>query len=145
MFFLIHGNNLEESNYDYTDFILPKEDVPGSDLTSKTVLTGTRNINIICKSLVNSPEDEYTAAPNKFLNKCACDVLYLPKDIASEPPPTTIEVQKEVNEKYMGRVIKYSTLVYEKYEKQPVVLIVGVSNVIVSVHNILLPTRSHPF
>jgi hypothetical protein len=45
----------------------------------------------------------------------------------------------------MGRVIKYSTLVYEKYEKHPVVLIVGVSGVTASVNNILVPATINPF
>lgn len=95
--------------------------------------------------MVNAPEDQYTAAPNEFLNKCACDVLYLPKAIDSEYPPIMMEVQKNANEKYMCRAVKYSTLVYEKYEKYPVVLIVGVSSVTASINNILAPATSHPF
>jgi hypothetical protein len=87
MFSLTHNNNLEESEHNVTDFLLPKELVSGSDIISKAVLTNTRIINIISKSLVTTPEDQYTAAPNEFLNKCACDVLYLPKAIASEYPP----------------------------------------------------------
>lgn len=79
------------------------------------------------------------------MNKCACDGLYLPKAIASEYPPIMIEVQKDVNEKYMCRTVKYSTLVYEKYEKHPVVLVVGVSNVIAAANNILVPATNHPF
>jgi hypothetical protein len=45
----------------------------------------------------------------------------------------------------MGRVINYSALVYEKYEKHPVILIVGVSSVTVAVNNILGPATSCPF
>ncbi|ORE11361.1 hypothetical protein BCV72DRAFT_219865 [Rhizopus microsporus var. microsporus] len=122
-----HNSDLEESEHNVTDYSLPKEHVPGSDLISKAVLVDTRIINITSKNLVNAPEDQYTAAPNEFLNKCACDVLYLPKAIDSEYPPIMIEVQKDVNEKYMYRAVKYSTLVYKRYEKYPVVLIVGVS------------------
>ncbi|KAG0749666.1 hypothetical protein G6F16_004842 [Rhizopus arrhizus] len=135
----------EESEHNVTDYLLPKEHVPGSDLISKVVLTDTRIINIISKSLVNASEDQYTAAQNEFLNKCACDVLYLPKAIDSEYPPIIIEVQKDVNENYMCRAVKYSILVYEKYEKHPVVLIVGVSSVTASINNILAPATSHPF
>ncbi|KAI8977685.1 hypothetical protein BDF20DRAFT_976201 [Mycotypha africana] len=145
MFSLSHINDLEESEHNVTDYLLPKEHVPGSDLISKAVLNDTRIINIISKSLVSASEDQYTAAPNGFLNKCACDVLYLPKTINSEYPPIMIEVQKDINEKYMCRAVKYSTLVYEKYEKYPVVLIVGVSSVTALVNNILAPATSHPF
>lgn len=145
MFSLSHNNILEESEHNVIDYLLPKEYVPGSDLISKAVLTDTRIISIISKSLINAPEDQYTAAPNEFLNKCACDVLYLPKATVSEYPPKIIEVQNDVNEKYMGRAIKYSALVYEKYEKHPVVLIVGVSSVTAAINNILGPATSHPF
>ncbi|KAG1178130.1 hypothetical protein G6F71_002073 [Rhizopus microsporus] len=75
--------------------------VPGSDLISKAILTDDRIINIICKSLNNSPQDHYMAAPSEFLNKSACDVLYLPKVALSEYPPIIVEVQKNVNEKYI--------------------------------------------
>ncbi|RCH88515.1 hypothetical protein CU097_002122 [Rhizopus azygosporus] len=86
--------------------------VPGSDLISKAILTDDRIINIICKSLNNSPQDHYMAAPSEFLNKSACDVLYLPKVALSEYPPIIVEVQKNVN---------------EKYSKYPIILIIGVS------------------
>lgn len=51
-----------------------------------------------------------------------------------------IEVQKDVNKKFECRAIKYSTVVYEKYKKYLVVLIVGVS-----INNILASATSHPF
>lgn len=86
------------------------------------VLTGDRIINIICKSLNNSPQYYYMTAPSEFLNKSACDVLYLPKVALSEYPPIIIEVQKKVNEKYMSRATRYSILVYEKYSKYPLLL-----------------------
>lgn len=111
MFSLSCNNILEESEHNVTDYLLPKEHVPGSDLISKAVLTDTRIISITNKSLVNAPEDQYTTAPNEFLNKCTCDILYLPKAIASEYPPIMIEIQKDVNENYMCRAVKYSTLV----------------------------------
>ncbi|RCH87335.1 hypothetical protein CU098_006237, partial [Rhizopus stolonifer] len=95
------------------------------------------------KSLVKAPEGQYTAAPNELLDKRAYNVLYFPKVIASKYPPLMIETQK--NEQYMCHAVKYSTLIYEKYEKYPVVLIVGVSSVTASVNDILAPSTSHPF
>lgn len=68
-----------------------------------------------------------------------------PKPTVSEYPPIIIEVQNDVNEKNMGRATKYSALVYEKYEKHPVVLIVGVSSVTAAINSILGPATSHPF
>ncbi|KAI7857960.1 hypothetical protein BDC45DRAFT_499755 [Circinella umbellata] len=62
-------------------------------------------------------------APSEFLDKSACDVLYLPKMSLSEYSPIIVEVQKVVNEKYMSRATRYSTLVYEKYNKYPVIII----------------------
>ncbi|ORE03556.1 hypothetical protein BCV72DRAFT_308107 [Rhizopus microsporus var. microsporus] len=93
------------------DYLLPEEFATGSDLISKVVLADKRIINIICKSLNNSPQDHYMAAPSEFLDKNACNVLYLPKVALSEYPPIIIEVQKNVNEKYMSRAARYSPLV----------------------------------
>ncbi len=59
------------------------------------------------------------AALSEFLNKSACDVLYLPKVALGEYPPIIVEIQKVVSEKYMARAARYSTLVYEKYSKCP--------------------------
>ncbi|KAL4209668.1 hypothetical protein AB4K20DRAFT_1977695 [Rhizopus microsporus] len=102
--------------------------VPGSDLISKAILTDDRIINIICKSLNNSPQDHYMAAPSEFLNKSACDVLYLPKVALSEYPPIIVEVQKNVN---------------EKYSKYPIILIIGVSTVTTSVTSKLNPATPY--
>jgi hypothetical protein len=83
------------------------------------------------------------AAPSEFLNKSACDVLYLPKVALSEYPPIIVEVQKNINEKYMSRAARFSILVYEKYSKYPVVLIIGVSTVTTSVTSKLAPATPY--
>lgn len=47
-----HNNDLEKSEHKVTNYLPPKKHVPESDLISKAVLTDTRIINIISKSLV---------------------------------------------------------------------------------------------
>ncbi|KAI8977666.1 hypothetical protein BDF20DRAFT_976172 [Mycotypha africana] len=126
------------------DYSLPRKFVPGTDLISKAVLTNDEVINILCKSVNNSPQDHYMAAPSEFF-KSACDVLYLPKMTLSEYSPIIVEVQKVVNEKYMSRATRYSTLVYEKYNKYPIVLIIGVSAVTTPVASKLTTAIDYPY
>ncbi|KAI9486354.1 MAG: hypothetical protein EXX96DRAFT_40301 [Benjaminiella poitrasii] len=137
--------HLEANDELINDYSLPRKFVPGTDLISKAVLTNDKVINILCKSVNNSPQDHYMAAPSEFLDKSACDVLYLPKMALSEYSPIIVEVQKVVNEKYMSRATRYSTLVYEKYNKYPVVLIIGVSAVTTPVTSKLTTAIDYPY
>ncbi|KAI7907729.1 uncharacterized protein BX663DRAFT_491864 [Cokeromyces recurvatus] len=50
-------------------------------------------MNIICKSLNNSPQDQHMAAPNEFLNKNVSDIIYLLKVPLSEYPLIMVEVR----------------------------------------------------
>ncbi|KAI9470922.1 MAG: hypothetical protein EXX96DRAFT_586227 [Benjaminiella poitrasii] len=127
------------------DYLLPEKFVPRSDLISKTVLIGDRIINIICKSLNNSRQDNYMATLSESLNKSACDGLYLPKVDLSEYLPIIVEVQDNVNEKYMSRVACYSTLGYEECSIYPITLIISVSTVTTSVTSKLDPVMSYSY
>ncbi|EIE81080.1 hypothetical protein RO3G_05785 [Rhizopus delemar RA 99-880] len=129
----------------YTDYLLPEEFVPVSDLISKAVLTDDNIITIICKNINNSPQNHYMAASSEFLNKSACDVLYLLKVALSEYPPIIVEIQKDVNETYMACAARYSALVYEKYSKHPIIIIIGVSTITSSVAIRLAPATTHPY
>ncbi|KAI7891267.1 uncharacterized protein EV154DRAFT_402610, partial [Mucor mucedo] len=62
----------------------------------------------------------------------------------SDYPPIIVEVQKGVNKKYMSCAVRNSTLVYEKYNKYPVVLLIGVSTVTTSVTSKLTPAIDYP-
>lgn len=52
--------------------------------TNARIIKNELRYYIISKSLIGAPEDQYTALPNKFLDKCASDVLLPHKATASE-------------------------------------------------------------
>ncbi|GAA5808633.1 hypothetical protein MFLAVUS_002025 [Mucor flavus] len=118
---------------DDTDRILPYNYRPGTDLISKMILTDNQVINTLMKTLVpEAAEDHYVAVPTEFINKNKCDVLYAPHNPLSTFPPVFIEVQNQVDEKFLVRAVHYSTLIYERYNKHPILLIIGVASVTVS-------------
>lgn len=108
---------------DNTDRILPYNYRPGTDLISKMVLTDNQGINMLIKVLVPEvAEDHYVAISMEFINKNKCDVFYAPHDPLSAFPPVFIEV----DEKFFVRAVHYSTLIYQRYKKHPILVIIGV-------------------
>ncbi|CAO3667679.1 unnamed protein product [Rhizopus stolonifer] len=106
---------------DNTDCVLPYNYRPGTDLISKIILTDNQTINMLMKVLVPEvAEDHYVAAPTEFINKSKCNVLYTPHDPLSTFPSVFIEVQNQVDEKFLVRAVQYRTLIYERYKKHPV-------------------------
>lgn len=88
---------------------------------------------MLVKTLVpEAAEDHYAATPTEFINKNKCNVLYAPHNPLSTFPPVLIEVQNQVDEKFLIRAVHYSTLIYEWYNKHPILVIIGVANVTVS-------------
>lgn len=124
--------------------MLPLIYKPGTDLISKIVLTDQRVINAVIMSLVEAPENTYTAAPTEFINKSKCDVLYISNDISAFPP-IIIEVQKIVDEKFIIRAIQYCTLVYQKYGKQPIIVIFGISSITMNILSLTTASTLFPF
>jgi hypothetical protein len=85
------------------------------------------------KELVpDAAEETYVAAPTEFINKTKCDVLDVPQNPLSTCPPVFVEVQNQTDEKFFVRVVQYSTLIFERYNKLPILLIIGVSTVTAS-------------
>lgn len=72
-------------------------------------------------------EDHYVATPTEFINKNKCDVLYAPHDPLSTFLPVFIEAQNQVDEKFLVRAVHYSTLIYERYKKHPILVIIEVA------------------
>ncbi|KAI8641165.1 hypothetical protein BD408DRAFT_433503 [Parasitella parasitica] len=131
---------------DYTNCALPYNYRPGTDLISKMVLTDTQTINMLIKVLVPEvAEDHYAATPTEFINKNKCDVLYTPHDPLSAFPPVLIEVQNQVDEKFLVRAIHYSTLIYERYKKRPILVIIGVASATAQFMSLTAPNSDFLF
>ncbi|EIE83976.1 hypothetical protein RO3G_08681 [Rhizopus delemar RA 99-880] len=95
-------------------------------------------------SLVEAAENTYTAAPTELINKSKCDVLYVP-NANSAFPPIIIEVQKAVDEKFIIRAIQYCTLVYQKYSKQPIIIIFGILSITMPILSLTTAFIRFPF
>ncbi|KAG1054441.1 hypothetical protein G6F43_003553 [Rhizopus delemar] len=114
---------------DTTDNILPYNHRPGTDLISKLVLNDTQVMNVLSKALVpEAAEDSYASAPTEFITGRKCDVLYAPRDPLSSFPPILVEVQNKADEKFLTRAIQYCTLTFERYNRLPILVILGVAN-----------------
>ncbi|GAA5799980.1 hypothetical protein HPULCUR_005401 [Helicostylum pulchrum] len=135
--------NLENDN---TDRVLPYNCRPGTDLISRMVLNDNQSINMLIKVLVPEvEEDHYVATPTEFINRKKCDVLYAPHNPLSTFPPVFIEVQNQVDEKFLVRAIHYSTLIYERYKKRPILVIIGVASATAQFMSMTAPNSDFPF
>lgn len=98
------------------------------------------------KALVpEAAEDHYVATPTEFINKNKCDVLYAPRNPLSTFPPVLIEVQNQVDEKFLVRAVHYSTLIYERYNKHPILVIIGVASATVPFMSMTAVNSGFPF
>lgn len=88
-------------------------------------------------------EDYYVATPTEFINKNKCDVLYAPHNPLSKFPPVFIEVQNQVDEKILVRTVHYSTLIYQRYKKHPILVIIGVASATAQFMSSSLPDTYH--
>jgi hypothetical protein len=72
----------------------------------------------------NIPNNLYHSGSTEWTDDTRSDALYIPKtEVTDDLPPILIEVQNRVDQPFMTRLIHYCTLVYERYEILPVVLV----------------------
>ncbi|CEG76786.1 hypothetical protein RMATCC62417_11638 [Rhizopus microsporus] len=129
-----------EDDPDTDDFVPPQEYKLGSDLISRIILTDQQIINVMTKNLVGTPENVNAAVPTEF-----CDVLYIPNATHNTLPPIIFKIQKNIDEPFIVRVIHYCTLVYAKYKKHPLIVLLGISNFTTSVFSSTVPCVKFPF
>lgn len=89
--------------------------------------------------------DHYVAAPTEFIDKSKCDVVYVPHDRLSTFPPILIEVQNQVDEKFLVRAIHYSTLIYERYKTHPILVVIAVAGATNQFMGMTTSSNSFPF
>jgi hypothetical protein len=129
--------DIPDSTQDLSVGIFTREGtVVGTDMISKMILT----INMVIKVLVpEMAEDHYVATPTELINKNKCNVLYDRQDPLSTFPPVLTEVQNQVDEKLLVRAVHYCTLIYERYKKHPILVIIGVASVTAQSMNMTAP------
>ncbi|CEG81839.1 hypothetical protein RMATCC62417_15990 [Rhizopus microsporus] len=75
-------------------------------------------------SLLQVKIDTYTNAATEWRNGTRCDVLYLPEiALRNSLPPILIEVQRNVNEVFMRRLMMYSLNVVTTHARSPLPIV----------------------
>ncbi|GAA5814903.1 hypothetical protein MFLAVUS_008406 [Mucor flavus] len=107
---------------DLERFKLPMKWKPGHDVMSKMLLSDPEIIPIIIHSLlgVDVSPDSYSVAPTECVDGSRSELVYA----STQLPPILIEVQDQVNQKFMLSLISYASNVYRRYNELPVVLVI---------------------
>ncbi|KAG1442953.1 hypothetical protein G6F56_010852 [Rhizopus delemar] len=111
---------------DIGSWYLPFEMRCGTDLTTKVTLNNKTIINIIVNELLGSdvPNNTYISASTEWSDGTRSDAIYIPKnEVTHDLPPILVEVQHQVDQRFMLRLINYCANIYERYEVLPVVLV----------------------
>lgn len=97
--------------------------LPGTDRISKEITRDPAVINIITKALLNA-EDKYLAESSDWPNGTHSDLVLVPKSIDSGLSPIIIELQQDVNKKFMKRAAGCCLQAYKRFEVKPVLLVI---------------------
>ncbi|KAI9350415.1 hypothetical protein BD770DRAFT_326575, partial [Pilaira anomala] len=117
---------LDESDQDFSNFVVPTEYFPGIDLTSKVILTDKRIIDIITKTLVAAPKGSYVIEPIYFIHKRVCNVLYIPHDLPNSLPSILINTIEAFDDTKLNQIIQQCTNIFEMYNTLPICIIIAV-------------------
>ncbi|KAI7863972.1 hypothetical protein BDF14DRAFT_1938293 [Spinellus fusiger] len=118
---------------DISSFPLPLSWKPGSDLMSKLLFNDPIIVNLVVKSLLGTdvPEDIYTVALDEWADDFnSTFIVYISQNESSSRfTPIIINIREVVDSDSMSDTILFSTLVYEKYNISPIVLIIPSSSI----------------
>jgi hypothetical protein len=71
------------------------------------------------------PANSYTVAQTEWADGSRSDMIYASRVETTESlPPILIELQYQVNQDFMLRLIKYSFNAYKRYKVLPIVLVI---------------------
>ncbi|CEP10968.1 hypothetical protein [Parasitella parasitica] len=103
-------------------FKLPLKWKPGTDLMSKMMLSDSEIMRIVIQSLLGEdvPPDCYSVAPTDWADGSRSDMVYA----STKSPPILVEVQYQLNQEFMLRLIKYGSNVDKRYKALPSVLVI---------------------
>jgi hypothetical protein len=113
--------------------ILPNSLRPGTDLMSKIVVRNPIIVNIITKTLLNS-QDEYIPGESEWDDGTRSDLVLEPKTPLLHLPPIVVEFQHTVNIPFIKRAINYCLKAYNRYQNDPICLIVCIDTLSVDVY-----------
>ncbi|CEI91192.1 hypothetical protein RMCBS344292_05490 [Rhizopus microsporus] len=109
---------------DLLTFRLPLNYLSGQDILSRRILNDQHDINLITTSLLQVKIDTYNNAATEWRNGTRCDVLYLPETaLRNSLPPILIEIQRNVNEVFMRRLMMYALNVVVTHARSPLPIV----------------------
>ncbi|KAI8056512.1 uncharacterized protein B0P05DRAFT_517661 [Gilbertella persicaria] len=112
---------------DKEDLILPLKWKPGEDRISKLLLGDPKIINLVVHSLVDAsiPANSYIPAQAEWTDGSRLDVVYAsPIKTTESLPPILIELQYQVDQDFMLRLITYASHTYKRYKVLPIILVI---------------------
>ncbi|CAO3614987.1 unnamed protein product [Cunninghamella blakesleeana] len=101
---------------------------------AKSVTRNPSVVKIISSALIDNNHNDYIVGESEWPNGCRSDLVLEPKALLGLPP-IIIEFQQSVNKVFLKRVIQYSLQAYNRYQVDPIVLIVCLKTF----------QQSHPF
>ncbi|KAG1167589.1 hypothetical protein G6F46_011503 [Rhizopus delemar] len=97
---------------------------------SKLILRNQTIIDIIVTTLIAQVGPEalspYIARPTEWPDGSKSDILYAPSIVSASLPPVLVEIQFNINQNFIDRLLIYSSNVKKEFKIKPVVLIFGV-------------------
>ncbi|KAI8056475.1 hypothetical protein BDF21DRAFT_481302 [Thamnidium elegans] len=110
-------------------FTLAPRYIPRSDFITRFLLQDERIMDIIIKELVGQNVDNaaYGLGRCSWANQSISDVVYIPK--LSQLSPVLVEVQCNVNEEFITRLIGYSLQLKQEYGQLPKILVITIKSI----------------
>ncbi|KAI9486352.1 MAG: hypothetical protein EXX96DRAFT_604516 [Benjaminiella poitrasii] len=118
-------SSLDESDQDFSNFVIPNEYTLRNYLIYSLILTDQRIINIITKSLLNAPKNSYIYTTKELSDNCAFNTLYIPLGTQSSLPPILVNISEKLDNLNISQIIQHCSDIFERYNSLPICLIIS--------------------
>ncbi|GAN01776.1 hypothetical protein MAM1_0012d01211 [Mucor ambiguus] len=111
------------------DFKLPLKWRLGTDLLSKMLLCEPKVIDLVAHSLgTDMSANNYTISPTEWADGIRSDIMYMPQTLTKSMSLILLEIQYNIDQEFMLKLIKYSSNAFNRYKILPIVLIVATNS-----------------
>lgn len=110
-------------------FTLAPGYIPGTDFVTRFLLQDERIMDIIVKEVAGQNVDNtaYGLGRCAWASKCISDAVYIPK--LPHLSPILVEVQCDINEDFIARLVSYSLQLKQEYGQLPKVLVISIKSI----------------
>ncbi|KAI9264933.1 hypothetical protein BDA99DRAFT_571288 [Phascolomyces articulosus] len=111
---------------------------------SKLILNHPDIVQIVAETLFDhNAVDHFTSCPTEWPDGTASDVIYVSD--AEKYKPVLIEVQRNVDQEFLLRLISYSVCAQRKYKKPPVILVFVISTINPAIRDQMVTNQEKAF